>query len=200
MCCRERFWKMYSFPSSIWRCHIQHQLSLCPFQLTASEVKNLVQLVQAHYTPQALARLARIVLTAHSHRDWSSKQPAQALDLHDRLARKWRRRWQKPHSLTYLSRSGAPRRFSHAGRLQTLQPVRMQVYGDIDAARNARSADRGYFTSPTVLSLPCILSDRSPSSPALPVRYIICVEGATRTKKEASRCSAFSLLPFWHYP
>jgi transposase len=118
MRCRERFWKIYSFPSQIWRCHIQNQLSLHPFQLTAIEVKYLLQLVQAHHTPQALARRARIVLTAHSHPDWSSKQLAQILDLNARLVRKWRRRWQETHSLTDLPRAGAPRRFSSEARAQ----------------------------------------------------------------------------------
>jgi Homeodomain-like domain len=114
----ERFWKMYPFPFQTWRCHIQHQLSLHPFQPTATEVKHLLQLVQAHHTPQALARRARIVLAAHSHPDWSSKQLAQVLDLNDRPVRKWRRRGPEPHALTDLPRSGAPRRFSSEARAQ----------------------------------------------------------------------------------
>ncbi len=65
-----------------------------------------------------MARRAQIVLAVHAHPSWSSKQFALALNLNDRLVRKWRRRWQETHSLIDLPRSGAPRRFSSEARAQ----------------------------------------------------------------------------------
>jgi hypothetical protein len=101
------------------RCKISDQLSLQPVHLTPTELKSLRRLVQAHRTPQAVARRARIVLGANRHPSWSSKQLAQLLQLNDRLRRKWRRRWQISHSLQDAPRSGAPRRFA--------SPVRAQI-------------------------------------------------------------------------
>jgi transposase len=91
---------------------MRHQPPLSPLQLTPEEIKPFHRLAQAHRSPQALARRARVVLTAQSHADWSSKQIAQRLELHDRLVRKWRRRGPESHSRKDLPRSGAPRRFS----------------------------------------------------------------------------------------
>src|SRR5258708_6453755 len=92
--------------------------SWSPGHLTPQEVKQFLQLAQAHRSPQALARRARIVLTAYANPTWSSKQMAQLLNLNDRLVRKWRRRWPESHSLKDEPRSGAPRRFSSEARAQ----------------------------------------------------------------------------------
>src|SRR5260370_32508104 len=97
---------------------MRHQLPLSPLQLTPDEIKQFHSLAKAHRSPRALARRARIVLTAHSYPDWSSKQIGQRLELNDRLVRKWRRRWQESHSLKDAPRSGAPRRFSSQARAQ----------------------------------------------------------------------------------
>ena len=97
---------------------MRHQLPLSSLQLPPTEVKPLLQLIQAHRTPQALIRRARIVLAARAHPTWSSKQLAQSLSVNARLVRKWRRRWQETHSLTDLPRSGAPRRFEASVRAQ----------------------------------------------------------------------------------
>ena len=97
---------------------MHHQLSLHPVQLAPAQVKLLLHLIQAHRTPQAVVRRARIVLSVSAHPSWSSKQIAQSLSVNDRLVRKWRRRWQETHSLTDLPRSGAPRRFSSEVRAQ----------------------------------------------------------------------------------
>jgi len=97
---------------------MRHHSLLSPFQLTPYEVKHFLQLAQAHRSPQAVARRARIVLTAHAHPTWSSKQIAKSLSVNDRLVRKWRRRWQESHSLKDAPRSGAPRRFSSQARAQ----------------------------------------------------------------------------------
>jgi hypothetical protein len=91
---------------------------LSPLSLTTDEIKQFLHLIQAHRTPQAVAHRAQIILAAHAHPDWSSKQLAEALNLNDRLVRKWRRRWQETHLLTDLPRSGAPRRFSSEARAQ----------------------------------------------------------------------------------
>lgn len=109
---------MSSFPHQTWRCHISHQLALQPIQLTPTEVKSLLQLVQARRTPQAIAKRAQIVVSASAHPDWSSRQLAQSLHLNARLIRKWRRRWQETHSLQDAPRSGGPRRFSSEVRTQ----------------------------------------------------------------------------------
>ena len=97
---------------------MHHHSLLSPVHLTAHEVKHFFQLAQAHRSPQALAQRARIVLAAHAHPTWSSKQIARSLSANDRLVRKWRRRWQETHSLKDLPRSGAPRRFSSEVRAQ----------------------------------------------------------------------------------
>ena|SRR6266487_387761 len=97
---------------------MRHQLPLSSLQLPPTEVKPLLQLIQAHRTPQAMVRRARIVLAAHAHPDWSSQQLAQLLELKARLVRKWRRRWQETHSLQDAPRSGPPRRFSSQDRAQ----------------------------------------------------------------------------------
>lgn len=97
---------------------MRHQPPLSPLQLTPDEIKQFLRLAQAHRSPQALARRAQIVLTAHAHPTWSSQQIAQFLELDDRLVRKWRRRWHETHSLKDLPRSGAPRRFSSQVRAQ----------------------------------------------------------------------------------
>ncbi len=91
---------------------------MSPVHLTAHEVKHFFQLAQAHRSPQAQAQRARIVLAAHAHPTWSSKQIARSLSANDRLVREWRRRWQETHSLKDLPRSGAPRRFSSEVRAQ----------------------------------------------------------------------------------
>jgi hypothetical protein len=46
---------------------MRHHCLLSPFQLTPYEVKHFLQLAQAHRSPQAVARRARIVLCAHAH-------------------------------------------------------------------------------------------------------------------------------------
>src|SRR5713226_7512134 len=97
---------------------MRHQLSLSPLHLTPDEIKQFLRLAQAHRSPQAVARRARIVLAAHAHPTWSSKQLAQFLELNARLVRKWRRRWHETLSLKDLPRSGAPRRFSSEVRAQ----------------------------------------------------------------------------------
>ena len=97
---------------------MRHQLPLSSLQLPPIEVKPLLQLIQAHRTPQAMVRRARIVLAAHTHPDWSSQQLAQLLELKARLVRKWRRRWQETHSLQDAPRLGPPRRFSSQDRAQ----------------------------------------------------------------------------------
>jgi len=95
-----------------------HRCSLSPLDLTPQEVKQFLQLTQAHRSPQAVVRRARIVLSVNAHPTWSSTQIAKSLDIDDRLVRKWRRRWQESHSLKDLPRLGAPRRFSSEARVQ----------------------------------------------------------------------------------
>jgi len=97
---------------------MSYQLALRPIQLTSTEATSLHQLREARRTPQAVAKRAQIVLAAHAHPGWSSKQLAQWLGLKARLIRKWRHRWSETHSLQDASRSGAPRRFSSHVRAQ----------------------------------------------------------------------------------
>ncbi len=98
---------------------MHHHSPLSPFHLTPQEVKQVLQLAQAHRSPQALARRARIVpLSACPSHLERHPQIAQMLNLNDRLVRKWRRRWQESHSLQDAPRSGAPRRFSSEARAQ----------------------------------------------------------------------------------
>jgi len=87
----------------IWRCFLHSHAPLSLLSLTNDEIKQCLQLVQAHQTPQALARRARIVLTIHDHPDWSSQRIAELVGCNDRLVRKWRRRWQEAHSLDFLT-------------------------------------------------------------------------------------------------
>ncbi len=115
---REMSWKIAWFANQTWRCSIRYQPLFSPFPLTPREAKQVLQLAQAHRSPQAIARRARIILTAHCHSTWSSKQIAKSLDVNARLVRKWRRRWQETHSLKDLPRPGAPRRFSSEVRAQ----------------------------------------------------------------------------------
>jgi transposase len=91
----------------------QHSLSLAPH-----EQSQLKLLVQAHRTPQAVARRAQLIEASHRHPDWGAKQMAEVLNRHESWVRKWRRRWNETHSLQDASRSGAPRRFSSEARAQ----------------------------------------------------------------------------------
>jgi transposase len=91
----------------------QRSLPLAPHELG-----HLKLLVQAHRTPQAVARRAQLIEASHIHPDWSTKQMARALNRHESWVRKWRRRWDETHVLTDAPRSGAPRRFSSEIRAQ----------------------------------------------------------------------------------
>ncbi len=93
--------------------HSQHSL-----QLASEELHQLKLLVQAHRTPQAIARRAQLIELSHIHPDWSTKQIARILNRHESWVRKWRRRWNETHSLKDAPRSGAPRRFSSEVRAQ----------------------------------------------------------------------------------
>jgi hypothetical protein len=95
-----------------------HQLQRHSLQLALNEISRLKLLVQAHRTPQALARRAHLLLLAHAHPDWHTKQLACAVNRKERWVRKWRRRWQETHSLADAPRPGAPRRFSAEVRAQ----------------------------------------------------------------------------------
>lgn len=86
--------------------------------LSPSERNHIKRLVQAHRTPQTIARRAHLIETAHAHPDWGAKRLASALDRPASWVRKWRRRWQETHSLKDAPRSGAPRRFSADVRAQ----------------------------------------------------------------------------------
>ena len=97
---------------------MSHQRSHRSLLLARHELGQLKRLAQAHRTPQAVARRAQLIEVAHTHPDWSTKQMARALQRHESWVRKWRRRWQKTHSLTDASRSGSPRRFSSEVRAQ----------------------------------------------------------------------------------
>lgn len=77
-----------------------------------------MRLKDAHRTPQAVAKRAQIVLSAHAHPNWSSRQLARLLGLKARLIRKWRQRWRETHSLQDAPRSGAPRQFSSSACAQ----------------------------------------------------------------------------------
>src|SRR5260370_17137859 len=91
---------------------MHHHLRERSLQLAPHEISRLKLLTQAHRTPQALARRASMILLAHAHPDWHTKQLAAGVNRKERWVRKWRRRWQKKHTLTALPRSGAPPRFS----------------------------------------------------------------------------------------
>ncbi len=93
--------------------------------LTPQELGQLKLLIQAHRTPQALARRAQLIEVSHTHPDWGTKQIARALHRPESWVRKWRRRWNETHSLQDAFRSGAPRRFSSEVRAQvTALPTR----------------------------------------------------------------------------
>ncbi len=94
------------------------QCSQRSLPLAPHELGHLQQLVQAHRTPQAVARRAQLIEASHTHPDWSTKQVARALNRHESWVRKWRRRWDETHLLTDAPRSGAPRRFSPEVRAQ----------------------------------------------------------------------------------
>ena len=94
---------------------MHHQRSL---QLAPHELHHLKLLIQAHRTPQAVARRAHLILAAHAHPDWSTKHVARALRCHESWVRKWRRRWNQTYVLTDAPRPGAPRRFSSEIRAQ----------------------------------------------------------------------------------
>ena len=96
--------------------HDQHsQRSL---QLAPDELNQLKLLVQAHRTPQAIARRAQLIEASLAHPDWGTKQMARVLHRPESWVRKWRRRWKETHSLQDAPRSGAPRRFSASVRAQ----------------------------------------------------------------------------------
>ncbi len=134
---------------------MHHQLPLHPVQLAPAQVKLLLHLIQAHRTPQAVVRRARIVLSVHAHPDWSSQQLAQLLQLNARLVRKWRRRWQETHSLKDLPRSGPPRRFSSQDRAQvTALACSLPRSHGVPLARWSRAALARYMA--TAAGLPPI--------------------------------------------
>src|SRR6266487_5831805 len=100
------------------RCSMRFQPSQRSFELTPNALNQLKLVVQAHRTPQAVARRAQLILLSHTHPDWSTKQVARRLNRHESWVRKWRRRWDETHSLKDAPRSGAPRRFSPEVRAQ----------------------------------------------------------------------------------
>ena len=97
---------------------MSYQRFRCSLQLAPNELNQLQRLVQAHLTPQAVARRVRLILASHTHPGWSTKQMARALNRHESWVRKWRRRWDETLSLQDAPRSGAPRRFSSEVRAQ----------------------------------------------------------------------------------
>ena len=97
---------------------MSHQRSQYALPLAPHELSQLKLLVQAHRTPQAIARRAQLIEVSHTHPDWGTKQVARVLNRHESWVRKWRRRWQETHRLQDASRSGAPRRFPSEVRAQ----------------------------------------------------------------------------------
>src|SRR5947209_14175671 len=87
-------------------------------RLAPDDLNQLKLLVQAHRTPQAIARRAQPILLSHAHPDWSTKQTAHILNRHESWVRKWRHRWNETHSLKDAPRPGAPRRFPSEVRAQ----------------------------------------------------------------------------------
>jgi transposase len=81
-------------------------------QLQDDQISTLQHLIHAHNAPQVQVLRARIVLSAHTHADWSNQQISQETGCTDRMVRKWRRRWAETQCLEDLPRSGAPKRFS----------------------------------------------------------------------------------------
>lgn len=119
-----------------------------PITLGETEVKRLQHLAQAHTTGQSLAVRAKIVLSAHTHPEWSNQQIAKAIGTTDRTVRKWRGRWIATHSIADAPRSGAPRGFSpsgscssHRNRLQSPPSARRPACSL--ESPNDRSCDRG---------------------------------------------------------
>jgi len=100
------------------RCCLSHQRSQRSLLLAPHELGQLKLLVQAHRTPQAVARRAQLIEASHTHPDWGTKQMARALHRHESCIRKWRRRWDETQVLTDAPRAGAPRRFSSEARAQ----------------------------------------------------------------------------------
>ncbi len=98
----------------------QHSLQLAPHEL--HHVKHLVQ---AHRTPQAVARRAGLIEAWHAHPGWNTQQFARALNRHENWVRKWRRRWEERHRLQDAPRSGAPRQFSRRGFVRRSQRWRV---------------------------------------------------------------------------
>ena|SRR5436853_2859267 len=68
-------------------------------QLTPNVLNQLQKLVQAHRTPQAIARRAQLIELSHTHPDWGTKRLARILNRHESWVRKWRRRWNETHFL-----------------------------------------------------------------------------------------------------
>ncbi len=56
--------------------------------LALHELGHLKPLVQAHRTPQAVARRTYLILASHTHPDWSTKLMARALCRHESWVRK----------------------------------------------------------------------------------------------------------------
>jgi hypothetical protein len=86
---------------------MSHQCSQRSLLLALHELSQLKLLVQAHRTPQAVARRAQLIEASHTHPDWGTKQMARALHRHESWVRKWRRRWDETHVLTDAPRSGS---------------------------------------------------------------------------------------------
>src|SRR5947209_892028 len=60
------------------RCCMSHQCSQRSLLLAPHELGQLKLLVQAHRTPQAVARRAQLIEASHTHPDWGTKQMARA--------------------------------------------------------------------------------------------------------------------------
>ncbi len=98
---------------------MSHQRSQRSLLLAPHELGQLKLLVQAHRTPQAVARRAQLIEASHTHPDWGTKQMARVLHRHESWVRKWRRRWDETHVLTDTPIRRAPSIFR--------KPVRAQV-------------------------------------------------------------------------
>ena len=77
-------------------------------ELEPGALNQLKLLIQAHRTPQAIARRAQLIEMAHTHPDWSTKRIARALNRHESWVRKWHRRWNETHSLKDASTFRCP--------------------------------------------------------------------------------------------
>ncbi len=62
---------------------MSHQRSQHSLPLAPHEQGQLKLLVQAHRTPQAVARRAQLIETSQRHPDWGTKQMAQVLNRHE---------------------------------------------------------------------------------------------------------------------